>query len=186
MYMNRHLLFLLFFLNGLYSRGQTVDNVEKADPKARIIEFLKCYKNDHKALSELYKLRFFENAYPDSSNVRIDFTGADRYVDSFYKSGFVSDRFTSALKKVFVSIDERLKHAPQKEKYIDDFSIDLVLHTFDTGDILDNIENAAYEVLKTDGNKALVKARFTEATTELFMLSQINNIWYVDKLEWPK
>lgn len=180
------ILLVLFVLQVLPLHAQVPLTTTERELTSKVVAFLKWYNRDQKKLNNLFRLRFYENAYPDSSNVRIDFNSIHTYLDSVKKGGFVSNKFVSDLKQFFAKIDERLKNSPQKDKYIDDFAVEVILHTFDDRDILDNIDSANYKLLKIEGDKAFVQGVFTEGSTELFRLSRINKIWYIDRIEWAK
>lgn len=165
--------------------GQTkTAPAEAAKIKKTIIGFLEWYRAEsNDTTTKPY--RIFKGGYPDTTTkVRVDTAGLIQYLDSFRKSGFVSEAYINNLFIDFLNKDKRLSAYPIMKELIQipELNDQYILNTFEPEEILNHIDGSkithAYIIYK----KALVRLYISKYVSMVFTLTKVDGKWLIDYL----
>ncbi|MFL9483164.1 hypothetical protein ACI6Q2_10345 [Chitinophagaceae bacterium LWZ2-11] len=179
-----------------HSNTQTKDSVltssartdTAAQPAMVAKHFLKWYRDN---LDTLYKIKTIAGGPADNSddktakNYFVDFKEVDKYLSTFKKTGFVSDKFIAGEHKAFIEADRGFKKNPANDGPPNGFDYDHILLTQEdyTKDLA-NLDNIPFTAHQSTSNTAEVTFSLPNCGMKYkYLLSKENSDWLIDEIK---
>lgn len=143
-----------------------------------VLSFLTWYKNNQEKLKKIAVV----NGTPGDSTkyYAVDFEKVNEFLLKLKRSGFVSNKFNSALMVIFKKCDENLKLYPQFDGPVTELEYDIVFGVQEQEDITKHINDIKTLSEKTIGNKSLLILGIGKHLRLNVNLSKYNNKWLID------
>ncbi len=125
------------------------------------------------------------NAEPDSTKpYKINFKAAEIYLDSFRKSGFVSETYIEYYRQYFIKCQKKFEEVPEYEGPPTGFEYDFVFRSQDYEYQQNNADKAMITDISITANKAIATIKYDDDVySYIYELSKLNNNWYIDSVK---
>jgi len=178
---------LLFSIAAVHGFGQSKSSAhqnEKLKIGATIKGFLN-WRREQEKQGEGDVFVPIKGGPPDTTTqTRIDMAQVEKYIADLRKTGFFSENLFNYLRGYYREIDERLAKEPLSKStdlvLIHGFEMEILLHTFDTSDILDHIKNGRLDRCYIIYDKAIARFTISPYIKMLFTLTRVNKRWLID------
>lgn len=158
------------------------DEAFNKQPAGTILQFLQWYRSNVTEIKQIGLVSLSNN--PDSAKYYVvNDAGAEQYLASLQKSGYVTDNYISKWREYFRKCNDNLRKSPQTEMPVKGLEFDLVMLSKDYEEDLSRIEKSSVEWQSVSNDVGTITVSLPSAGRLKYKIAKQDGKWLIDDIK---